>query len=53
MFVGLATILCIWQYTNVAFTWYFLIGSVVTFVVGSIVSAFNAQSAAVAPSRTE
>ncbi|HEY2546155.1 MAG TPA: hypothetical protein VGI46_08830, partial [Candidatus Acidoferrum sp.] len=53
MFVGLATILCIWQYTNVAFTWYFLIGSVVTFVVGSIVSAFTARSVAIAPSRTE
>jgi len=53
MFVGLATILCIWRYTNVAFTWYFLIGSVVTFVIGSIVSVFTAQSATAAQSRTE
>jgi len=53
MFVGLATVLSIWHYTNVAFTWYFLIGSVVTFVVGSVVSVFTAQSGAAAQSRTE
>src|SRR5277367_4552691 len=53
MFVGLATVLNIWHYTNVAFTWYFLIGSVVTFVVGSVVSVFTAQSGAAAQSRTE
>jgi SSS family solute:Na+ symporter len=43
MFAGLATILCIWQYTAVAFTWYFLIGSAVTFLVGSLVSKFYAS----------
>jgi SSS family transporter len=43
MFAGLATILCVWQYTAVAFTWYFLIGSAVTFLVGSLVSKFYAN----------
>jgi SSS family transporter len=46
MFVGLATILYIWHYTAVAFTWYFLIGSVVTFLVGSLVSKLHANRAA-------
>src|SRR5580658_9175056 len=43
MFAGLATILCVWQYTAVAFTWYFLMGSAVTFLVGSLVSKFHAN----------
>ncbi|MGC1485310.1 MAG: sodium:solute symporter [Candidatus Acidiferrum sp.] len=38
MFLGLATILCVWRYTDIAFTWYVLIGSAVTFFVGSAVS---------------
>jgi len=38
MIVGLAAILCLFQFTSVAYTWYFMIGSIVTFVVGSIVS---------------
>ena len=38
MFAGLATILCVFQFTSVAFTWYFMIGSGVTFAVGSIIS---------------
>jgi SSS family transporter len=38
MFAGLFTILCVWRATNVAFTWYVLIGSSVTFLVGSLVS---------------
>ena len=38
MFLGLATILCVWRYTDIAFTWYVLIGAGVTFVVGSAVS---------------
>lgn len=38
MFAGLATVLCIWRLTNIAFTWYVLIGSLVTFLVGSLVS---------------
>jgi Na+/proline symporter len=43
MVAGLITILCVWRLTNIAFTWYVLIGSVVTFVVGSLVS-FAASS---------
>ena len=38
MFAGLATILCVFQFTNVAYTWYFMIGAVVTFAIGSIAS---------------
>jgi Na+/proline symporter len=38
MFLGLATILCVWRYTPIAFTWYVLIGCAVTFFVGSVVS---------------
>ena len=46
MFVGLATILCVWKYTAVAFTWYFLIGSAITFLVGSAVSKFRKPESA-------
>jgi len=38
MFTGLITILCVWRLTTIAFTWYFLIGSITTFSVGSLVS---------------
>jgi SSS family transporter len=38
MFAGLLTILCVWRLTNIAFTWYVLIGSITTFLVGSLVS---------------
>jgi SSS family transporter len=38
MFAGLMTILCVWRLTNIAFTWYVLIGSITTFLVGSLVS---------------
>jgi solute:Na+ symporter, SSS family len=38
MFTGLLTVLCVWRVTNVAFTWYVLIGSSVTFLVGSFAS---------------
>jgi SSS family transporter len=41
MFAGLATVLSVFQFTKVAFTWYFLIGAVVTFLVGSLVSRFT------------
>src|SRR5580700_1271675 len=41
MFAGLATVLCIWQFTPIAYTWYVLIGSVITFTAGSIVSRFS------------
>jgi Na+/proline symporter len=38
MFAGLAAVLCIFQFTNVAFTWFFMIGAIVTFAVGSAAS---------------
>jgi solute:Na+ symporter, SSS family len=38
MFAGLATILCVFQFTNVAYTWYFMIGASVTFAIGSMIS---------------
>ena len=38
MFAGLATILCVFGFTNVAFTWYFMIGASVTFAIGSMIS---------------
>jgi solute:Na+ symporter, SSS family len=51
MFAGLATVLSVFQFTKVAFTWYVLIGAVVTFLVGSLVSRFTprAHPAAQAP----
>ena len=38
MIAGLATILCVLRFTNVSFTWYVMIGSMVTFAVGSLAS---------------
>jgi len=38
MITGLITILCIFGFTHVAFTWYFMIGSLVTFAVGAAAS---------------
>jgi solute:Na+ symporter, SSS family len=38
MLAGLATILYVFGFTNVAYTWYFMIGALVTLVVGSIAS---------------
>jgi SSS family transporter len=38
MIAGLAAILCVFRFTSVAFTWYVLIGSSLTFVVGAAVS---------------
>ncbi len=38
MFAGLAVIVSIWRFTAVAFTWYVLIGSAVTFFVGGLMS---------------
>jgi SSS family solute:Na+ symporter len=40
MFAGLLAILCVWRLTTIAFTWYVLIGSIVTFLIGSLVSLF-------------
>ena len=38
MFAGLAAILSVLRFTNVAFTWYVLIGASVTFIVGALTS---------------
>jgi hypothetical protein len=46
MFLGLTTILCVWRYTHIAFTWYVLIGAAVTFAVGTAVSRFHKQEGA-------
>jgi Na+/proline symporter len=43
MFTGLAAVLCVFRFTNVAFTWYFLIGACVTFAIGSLVSRLAQQ----------
>src|SRR5437667_11811094 len=38
MIAGLATVLCVFHFTSVAYTWYFMIGSIVTFVIGWLAS---------------
>jgi Na+/proline symporter len=38
MFAGLASVLLVFRYTSVAFTWFVLIGACVTFAAGTIVS---------------
>jgi len=38
MFCGLAVISMVWRFTNVAYTWYVLIGACVTFLIGALVS---------------
>jgi SSS family solute:Na+ symporter len=40
MLAGLMAILCVFRLTNIAFTWYVLIGSTVTFIAGAAVSRF-------------
>ena len=41
MFAGLLTILSVLRFTSIAFTWYVLIGSCTTFLVGAVVSRMN------------
>lgn len=43
MIVGLAGVLSVFHFTQVAFTWYVLIGAGVTFLVGSIVSRLGTR----------
>jgi SSS family transporter len=38
MIAGLATVLSVFQFTSVAYTWYFMIGALVTFLVGWLAS---------------
>ena len=44
MIAGLAAILCVFRFTNVAFTWYVMMGSIVTFVTGVAASRFSASN---------
>jgi solute:Na+ symporter, SSS family len=46
MFVGLAVVLAVYFGTSVAYTWNFLIGSCVTFAIGSFVSRIFPEPAA-------
>ena len=36
MIAGLLTVLCVLRFTNIAFTWYVLIGSCTTFILGAL-----------------
>lgn len=46
MFAGLAGVLFVYRESHIAFTWYFLIGSCITFAVGALVSrAFPVRTA--------
>jgi Na+/proline symporter len=45
MIVGLAGVLSVFHFTQVAFTWYVLIGAGVTFLIGSIVSRLGTRHA--------
>jgi SSS family transporter len=46
MFAGLAAVLLVYRFTPIAFTWYVLIGSSVTFATGALVSRiFSAKAA--------
>ncbi len=40
MFAGLASVLAVFRFSSVAYTWFVLIGSVVTFAVGALASRF-------------
>jgi SSS family transporter len=46
MFAGLGTILCVFRFSNVAFTWYVMIGASVTFAIGSIISRIGKRAEA-------
>ena len=43
MFCGLSAIVAVWKFTGVAYTWYVLIGSCITFIVGAVVSRIAKQ----------
>jgi Na+/proline symporter len=43
MFAGLIAILCVFRFTQIAFTWYVLIGAIVTFTIGFVVSRMAGQ----------
>ena len=43
MFCGLSATVAVWKWSSVAYTWYVLIGSCVTFLAGSIISRITAK----------
>ena len=43
MFCGLSAIVAVWKFSSVAYTWYVLFGSCVTFLVGSAVSRIASE----------
>jgi len=43
MFCGLSATVAVWKWSGVAYTWYVLIGSCVTFAVGLIISRITAK----------
>ena len=45
MLAGLVTVLCVLRFTAIAFTWYVLIGSCTTFIVGALCSRLTKISA--------
>ncbi len=46
MFAGLTAILCVFRFTSVAFTWYVMIGAIVTFAVGFVASRITGKQLA-------
>jgi len=48
MIAGLAAVLFVFRFTTVAYTWYVLIGSCVTFAVGALASRVRSNDPAVA-----
>ncbi|MGA2421035.1 MAG: sodium:solute symporter [Candidatus Acidiferrum sp.] len=44
MIAGLVTVLSVLRFTTIAFTWYFMIGSCSTFLVGAVVSRLLAKT---------
>jgi solute:Na+ symporter, SSS family len=45
MFAGLAAVLCVFRFTPIAFTWYVLLGTTMTFLVGFFVSRIFSEPA--------
>ncbi len=43
MAVGLLSMLGVWYFSDIAFTWYVLIGTIITFAVGYVASQFQRQ----------
>jgi Na+/proline symporter len=48
MAIGLASMLSIWYFSSIAFTWYVLIGTMITFVTGYVASQYIGRQSTVA-----